>query len=82
MLLGEKKKIDSYIFFYKFICLFLAALVLCCCARAFSSCEQWLLFIAVCGLLTAVASLAEHRLEAHQLQQLWHVGSVVVVLGL
>ena len=44
--------------------LFLAALRLCCCARAFSSCgEQGLLFIAVCGFLTAVASLVvEHGL--------------------
>ena len=43
---------------------FLAALGLRCCVRAFSSCrEQGLLFIAVRGLLTAVASLvAEHGL--------------------
>ena len=47
-----------------FVCLFvfLAALGLPCCARAFSSCgEQGLLFVAVHGLLIAVASLAaEH----------------------
>ena len=44
--------------------LFLAALGLHCCAWAFSSCgEQGLLFIAVRGLLIAVASLvAEHGL--------------------
>uniref|UniRef100_A0A8C6C9G7 single-stranded DNA cytosine deaminase n=1 Tax=Monodon monoceros TaxID=40151 RepID=A0A8C6C9G7_MONMO len=44
--------------------LFLAALGLCCCARAFSSCgKQGLLFVAVRGLLIAVASLvAEHGL--------------------
>ena len=44
--------------------LFLAALGLCCCARAFSSCgEQGLLFIVVRGLLIASASLvAEHGL--------------------
>ena len=44
--------------------LFLAALGLHCCTRAFSSCGEWgLLFVAVCGLLTAVASLvAEHGL--------------------
>ena len=43
--------------------LFLAALGLCCCARAFSSCsEQGLLFLVVHGLLIAVAYLvAEHR---------------------
>ena len=63
--------------FYLFIYLFLAALGLCCCAQAFSSCgERGLLFVVVRGLLTAVASLvAEHRLQAHGLQQLWHVGS-------
>ena len=44
--------------------LFLAVLGLCCCAQVFSSCgEQGLLFIAVSGLLIAVASLvAEHKL--------------------
>ena len=48
--------------FYLFIYLFLAELGLCCWARAFSSCgEQGLLFIVVCGLLIAAASLvAEH----------------------
>ena len=47
-------------FFY----LFLAALGLCCCARAFSSCgERGLLFVVVSGLLIAVAFLvAEHEL--------------------
>ena len=44
--------------------LFLAALGLRCCARAFSSCGEWgPLFIVVHGLLIVVASLvAEHRL--------------------
>ena len=43
---------------------FLAVLGLCCCVRAFSSCsERELLFVAVRGLLIAVASLAaEHGL--------------------
>ena len=47
-----------------FIYLFLAVLGLRCCVQAFSSCgEQGLLFIVVCRLLIAVASLvAEHRL--------------------
>ena len=54
-------------FFYKFIYfiyLLLAALGLCCCVWAFSSCgERGLLFVAACGLLIAVASLvAEHGL--------------------
>ena len=45
------------------IYLFLAALGLHCCARAFSSCgERGLLFTVVRGLLIAVASLVEHRL--------------------
>ena len=50
--------------FIYFIYLFLAELGLCCCARAFSSCsERRLLFVAVPGLLIAVASLvAEHGL--------------------
>ena len=65
---------------YLFIYLFLAALGLCCCARALSSCgEQGPLFTVVCGLLTMVASpIAEHGLQACGLQQLQHVGSVVV----
>ena len=47
-----------------FFNLFLAELGLRCSARAFSSCGEWgLLFVAVCGFLTAVASLvAEHGL--------------------
>ena len=54
-------------FFFKFIYfiyLFLAALGLCCCAWAFSSCGgRGLLFIAVRGLLIALASLVvEHGL--------------------
>ena len=57
----------TYSFFFflnEFIYLFLAALGLHCCARAFSSCgELGLLFVAVRGILTAVASLvAEHGL--------------------
>ena len=48
----------------KLIYLFLAALGLHCCMRAFSSCgERGLLFVGVRGLLIAVASLvAEHGL--------------------
>ena len=42
----------------------MAVLGLCCCAQSFSSCgKQGLLFVAVCGLLIAVASLVvEHGL--------------------
>ena len=63
---------------------FSAALGLRRCAWALSSCrEQGLLFVAVCGLLMAVASLvAEHRLLVHGLQYLWHKVSVVVARGL
>ena len=55
-------KIDLFI--HSFIYLFMAALGLRCCAWVFSSCGEWgLLFIAVRGLLIAVASLvAEHGL--------------------
>ena len=56
--------VSIYLSIYLFIYLFMAALGLHCCARAFSSCgEQELLFVAVHGLLIAVASLAaEHGL--------------------
>ena len=43
--------------------LFLAVLGLRCCVQAFSSCsKRGLLFVAVRGLLTAVASVMEHGL--------------------
>ena len=50
-----------FLIIYLFI---LAALGLCCCTRAFSSCgERGLLFVAVRGLLIAVAPLVvEHGL--------------------
>ena len=50
--------------FFFLMYLFLAALGLHCCPWAFSSCgERGLLFVVVCGLLIAVASLvAEHGL--------------------
>ena len=60
-----KSRINHFFkkFIYLFI-LFLAALCLHCCARAFSSCsKQGLLFVAVRGLLTAVASLVAWALE-------------------
>ena len=52
--------IELFIYFY----LPLAALGLCCCTQAFSSCgERGLLFLVVHGLLIAVASLVvEHGL--------------------
>ena len=62
---GSISKILSvFSFLKKFIYLFMAPLGLRCCTRAFSSCGEWgLLFVAVCGLLIAVASLlVEHGL--------------------
>ena len=50
--------------FLKRISLFLVVLRLCCCTRTFSSGEWRTLFVALHGLLMAVASLvAEHRLK-------------------
>ena len=74
----------SFFYFLTLLFIFLAALGLCCCMQAFSSCgERGLLFIALHGLLIVVASLvAEHGLQAHGLQQLQHAGSVVVARGL
>ena len=47
---------------YVFIYLFLAVLGLCCCVWAFSRCsQQGLLFVAVHGLLIAVAFLVSER---------------------
>ena len=58
------KNLDFVFLINVFIYLFLAALDLCCFAQAFSSCrEQGLLFVAVRGLLIAVAYfVAEHGL--------------------
>jgi len=56
-------------YFLRFTCFFLTAVGLRCCMWAFSSGEQGLLFVVVCQLLIAVASLAaEHRLWRHGLQ--------------
>ena len=56
---------NSFFFFsfYLFIYLFLAALGLRCCVRAFYSCsERGLLFIAVQGLIVVASLIAEHGL--------------------
>ena len=56
------RNICDIIFLNKFI-LLLAALGLCCCVWAFSSCrERGLLFVAVRGLLIVVAFAVEHGL--------------------
>ena len=72
---------NIYLFLINF---FLAALGLCCCAWAFSSCgKRGLLFIAMRGLLIVVASLvAEHGLQVCGLQQLQHACSLVAARGL
>ena len=64
------------LFIYLSIYLFLAVLGLRCCVQALSSCgERGLLFVVVRGLLIVVASfVAEHGIQAHGLQQLWHEG--------
>ena len=76
--------IFKFLNFYKFILfyLFLAALGLCCFARAFSSCsEQGLPFVVVCGFLIAVAPLC----SGFSCCGAWALGaraSVVVARGL
>jgi len=60
--------ISSFLPFYLFllfIYLVLVALGLCCCVRAFPSCDWGLLFAVVPGLLMAVAFLVERRLWVH-----------------
>ena len=71
-----------FIYFLQ-IYLFVAALGLRCCARAFSSCgERGSLFGAARGPLTSDAlPVADHGLRARGPQQLWHAGSAVVAHG-
>ena len=54
------------LFFFNFVCVFLAVLGLCCCMWAFSNCSrQDHSLVVVCGLLIVVASLgAEHGLQS------------------
>ena len=65
---------------------FLAALGLCCCAQAVSTCGEWgPLPVAVGRLFRAVAHAslgAERGLLSTQLRELQHVASLVVTLGL
>ena len=63
-MLCSRSLLLEWFFFSLFYFLFLAALGLRCCARAFSSCgEQGLLLAVVCRRLIAVTSLiAEHGL--------------------
>ena len=76
----------SFSFFFNFLkfIYLLVAFGFGCCVWAFSSCcERGLFFLVVRGFLIVVASLVvEHGLQACRLQQLWHVGSVVVAHGL
>ena len=64
-------KFYSYAFFFFLIILFLVALDLRCCARAFSSCGEW-------GLLSSCGAQAPLVGEL----RLWSVGSLVVAPGL
>ena len=72
---GKSQNVSLF-YFLKFIYLinlFLSALGLRCCSRAFSSCGEWgLLFVVVRGLLIVVASLGAKR----------RLYSVVVACGL
>ena len=53
-----------------------------CCDGFFSSCDEWGLLSSGVWILVAMASLVvEHGHQACRLQQLWHVGSVVVAPG-
>ena len=55
--LGRRDSSSSSFFFLRLFIYLLAALGLCCCLQAFSNCgEQGLLFVALHGLLIAVAS--------------------------
>ena len=58
---------------------------LCCCLWAFSRCHRsGLLFVTMCGLLIAVASCCGAQAGGTQalgLQEVQHVGSVVVLQG-
>ena len=54
-----------------------------CCDGFFSSCDEWGLLSSGVWILVAMASLVvEHGHQACRLQQLWHVGSVLVAPGL
>ena len=54
--------------FYLFSLSFLAVVGLCCCARAFFTCWQGLLFVPVPELLIEVSVVAEPRLLIHRLR--------------
>ena len=72
----QRQSHGGFSFFLFFFYLFLAALGLRCCARAFSSCREWgLLLVAVRGLLIAVASRCGARALGAR-------ASVVVARGL
>ena len=61
------------------IYLFVAVLGLCCCAIfPLVAASGHVSLAVVPGFVTAVASLVEHRLQAQGVQQVQHVGSVVV----
>ena len=64
-----------------YVCIFGCA-GLHCCDGFFSSCDEWGLLSSGVWILVAMASLVvEYGHQACRLQQLWHVGSVVGLLG-
>ena len=67
-----------------YLCIFLAVLGLRCFTYAFSSCGRWgLLFVVVREplIITVTSLVAEYRLQAHRLHQLWPRGLVVGTCG-
>ena len=80
--LDKLYKILHNIYYSIFKCLFLVALGLRCCTQPFSSWGEWRpLFVAVHGLLTAVASLvAEHKLLGVRASGVWCTGLVATRL--
>ena len=79
MYLIHSQKLHSF-----YLCIFWAVLDLRCFAQAFSNCgKRGLLFVVVREplIITVTPLVAEYRLQAHGLHQLWPRGSVVGVCG-
>ena len=70
----NNRRFSLRVFIIVSISLFLAGLGLCCCSGSS--------LVTVCGLLTVVSSLVKSMgYMVRGLQQLWHIGSMVVVHG-
>ena len=71
---ANNRRFSLRVFIIVSISLFLAGLGLCCCSGSS--------LVTVCGLLTVVSSLVKSMgYMVRGLQQLWHIGSMVVVHG-